>query len=112
MRFLAPAIFPTPEILAMIGQPSVAQLQLQLQQVLARLSPITLFGEAVLGILRPETRALGPVIDQLQGTVIGSLLPFGQSLLLVWPQLAGLIAGALGLFVATFVAFQRQEVRA
>src|SRR6185437_12611458 len=111
VRFLAQAIYPTPEILAVLGQPSVAQMQLQ--QTLARFSPNTLFGEAVLGILHPETRALGPVfIDQLQGAVIGAPLPFGQSLLLVWPQLTGLVAGAIGLFVATFVVFQRQEVRA
>jgi len=111
VRFLAQAIFPRPKIMAVLGQPSIEQIQLQ--QVLARLSPNTLFGEAVLGILHPETRALGPVfIDQLQGAVMGAPLPLGQSMLLVWPQLTGLVAGAIGLFVATFVVFQRQEVRA
>jgi ABC-2 type transport system permease protein len=29
-----------------------------------------------------------------------------------WPQMVGLIAGTIMLFVASYVAFQRQEVRA
>jgi ABC-2 type transport system permease protein len=32
--------------------------------------------------------------------------------LIAWPQAVGLIAGTIVLFVATYVAFQRQEVRA
>jgi ABC-2 type transport system permease protein len=82
-------------------------------QVLARLSPSTLFGEVVLAILHPATRSLGPVyLDQLQGAVMGAPLPFGESLLLAWPQIVGMIAAAILLFVAGYVAFQRQEVRA
>jgi ABC-2 type transport system permease protein len=82
-------------------------------QVLARLSPSTLFGEVVLAILHPATRSLGPVyLDQLQGAVMGAPLPFGESLLLAWPQIVGMIAAAILLFVAGYIAFQRQEVRA
>src|SRR5579884_804904 len=45
-------------------------------QMLARLSPSTLFGESVLAILHPSTRTLGPVyLSQLQGAVIGAPLP-------------------------------------
>jgi ABC-2 type transport system permease protein len=32
--------------------------------------------------------------------------------MIAWPQAVGLIAGAIMLFVATYVVFQRQEVRA
>jgi ABC-2 type transport system permease protein len=39
-------------------------------------------------------------------------LPLQQSLLLIWPQLTGLIAGTLVLFVIGYVLFQRQEIRA
>jgi ABC-2 type transport system permease protein len=48
----------------------------------------------------------------LQGAVIGSALPLMESLMIAWPQVVGLIAGAIMLFVATYVVFQRQEVRA
>ena len=81
--------------------------------MLARLSPSTLFGEAVLALLHPTTRTLGPVyLDQLQGAVMGAPLPLSQSILVAWPQIVGLIAATILLFVGGYVAFQRQEVRA
>jgi ABC-2 type transport system permease protein len=82
-------------------------------QMLARLSPSTLFGETVLAILHPTTRTLGPVyLSQLQGAVMGSPLPLWQSVLVAWPQIVGLVAATILLFVGGYVVFQRQEVRA
>ncbi|MGH7247259.1 MAG: ABC transporter permease, partial [Pseudomonadota bacterium] len=81
-----------------------------LQQFLARLSPSTLFGEIVLALLDPTTRALGPIyLSQLQGTVLGAPLPLGASVLIAWPQIVGLVAIAILLFVVGYVVFQRQE---
>lgn len=95
----------------MLGLPSPDTVQWQ--TALARLSPNQLFAEATQAILSPSTRALGPIfIEQLQGAVIGSALPLGQSLLIAWPQMVGLVAGMIVLFVAGYVVFQRQEVRA
>jgi ABC-2 type transport system permease protein len=82
-------------------------------QMLQRLSPSTLFGETMLALLNPATRALGPIyLSQLQGAVIGAPLSFGASVLIAWPQIVGLIAGTIVLFVIGYIAFQRQEVRA
>ena len=82
-------------------------------QMLARLSPSTLFGEIVLAMLHPTTRTLGPIyLSQLQGAVMGAPLPLSQSVLVAWPQIVGLIAASILLFVVGYVAFQRQEVRA
>ncbi|HEY4406871.1 MAG TPA: ABC transporter permease [Xanthobacteraceae bacterium] len=82
-------------------------------QMLARLSPSTLFGECVLALLDPTTRTLGPVyLSQLQGAVMGSPLPLWDSVMVAWPQFVGLIAATILLFVGSYVAFQRQEVRA
>lgn len=82
-------------------------------QMLARLSPSTLFGEIVLAILHPTTRSLGPVyLSQLQGAVMGAPLPLSQSILVAWPQIVGMIAASILLFVGGYIAFQRQEVRA
>jgi len=87
--------------------------QVIIAQMLMRLSPSTLFGETVLAILHPTTRTLGPVyIDQLQGAVMGAPLPLSESLLVAWPQMVGLIAATILLFVGGYVVFQRQEVRA
>jgi ABC-2 type transport system permease protein len=82
-------------------------------QVLARLSPSTLYGETVLALLHPTTRTLGPVyLSQLQGAVMGAPLPLWDSVMVAWPQIVGLIAANILLFVGGYVAFQRQEVRA
>src|SRR5580692_2043166 len=82
-------------------------------QALGRISPNELFGEAMLAVLSPSTRSLGPVfIDQLRGAVMGAPLPLGQSLIIAWPQTVALIAGTIVLFVAGYIVFQRQEVRA
>jgi ABC-2 type transport system permease protein len=80
---------------------------------LSRLSPNTLYGEAALGLLHPDVRTLGPIfLYQLEGMVLGAPLPFGESFKLVWPQIVGLIAATILLFTATYVIFQRQEIRA
>jgi ABC-2 type transport system permease protein len=112
---LAPAIaqiIAPPDVAAvLLGRPSLETLQLT--QALERLSPTHLFGEAVVAVLSPMTRTFGPIfLDQLEGAVMGTPLPFGQSLLLAWPQTVGLIAATILLFVIGYVTFQRQEVRA
>jgi ABC-2 type transport system permease protein len=83
-------------------------------EALWRISPYFLFEEAARTILTP-TKSLGPLLDQLRalrGEVVGAALPLQESLQLVWVQIVGLVAGTIVLFVATYVAFQRQEVRA
>jgi ABC-2 type transport system permease protein len=85
------------------------------QQGLSRISPYLLFEEGPRTILTPTTPSLGPLLDQLRqlrGEVVGAALPLRESLLIAWPQVVGLVAGAIVLFVATYVVFQRQEVRA
>jgi ABC-2 type transport system permease protein len=85
----------------------------QLEQILARFSPSTLYAEIVVALLDPTTRALGPIyLSQLQGAVLGAPLPFVESILIAWPQMVGMIATAIVLFVIGYVIFQRQEVRA
>jgi ABC-2 type transport system permease protein len=86
---------------------------LHAQQIIERLSPNTLYAESALALLHPATRALGPVlISQLQGALLGAPLPASQSFILIWPQLTGLIAATIVIFVIAYIAFQRQEIRA
>ncbi len=83
------------------------------QQAIARISPQTLYGEITGLLLDPAARSVGPLfMHQMQGAVIGAPLPTMQSLLIVWPQISGLIAAMLVLFTLAYVVFQRQEVRA
>jgi ABC-2 type transport system permease protein len=84
-----------------------------LEQILSRFSPSTLFAEVVVALLDPTTRALGPIyLSQLQGAVLGAPLPLASSVLIAWPQIVGMIATVMVLFVIGYVVFQRQEVRA
>jgi ABC-2 type transport system permease protein len=96
------------------GMSGVDQLTLaHIQHGLSRISPNTLFGESTLALLSPSTRALGPVVfTQLQGAVMGTPLPFGQSLLLIWPHISAMVAGIILIFVIAYVRFQRIEIRA
>jgi ABC-2 type transport system permease protein len=97
--------------------PDVELTYATLRQFLSRLSPITLYSESVIALLNPEIRTLGPLlgaITQLEaaGALPRTMLPLSQSLLLVWPQLTGLLATVILLFAYAYVRFQRQEVRA
>jgi ABC-2 type transport system permease protein len=87
--------------------------QTNLELALARISPDTLYGEAMLALLQPTIRSVGLLLPiQLQGALLGTPLPLSQSLLLIWPQLTGLIAATILLFALGYVLFQRQEIRA
>ncbi len=87
--------------------------QAELIQNLTRISPNTVFVEATMGLLNPTTRSFGLVLpSQLQGALLGSPLPLGESVLLIWPHLTSLIAVTILLFTVAYVLFQRQEIRA
>lgn len=87
--------------------------QIEVEQALSRISPNTLYVEATLGILNPAIRSFGILLpSQLEGAIVGAPLPLSQSLMLMWPQLTGLIAATILLFALAYVLFQRQEIRA
>ena len=78
---------------------------------LMRLSPSYLFEESTTILLSPNIRSVGPLtVEQTVGAVAGPL-PLTQSLLLIWPQLTGLIAATLVCFAIAYLAFMRQEIR-
>ncbi|MBC7326404.1 MAG: ABC transporter permease subunit [Moorella sp. (in: Bacteria)] len=83
-----------------------------LKQNLSRISPTTLYDEATITLLNPEIRTLGPIyLEQLEGAIKG-VLPLGQSLLLIWPHLVGLVAATMLIFALAYYFFMRQEIRA
>jgi ABC-2 type transport system permease protein len=97
IRFAALGL-PTPDTLAW-------------QQGLSRLSPGTLYGEAVVAMLNPDAQSMTTLLAQFQGR-IAAPLPLDQSIIQAWPQMVSLIAGMIMLYVIGYVVFQRQEVRA
>ncbi len=83
----------------------------QMRDMIARISPDTLFQEATVAILMPNIRTLGPIlISQVVG-LVPNPLPLAQSLLLIWPQVVGLVALMAICFAIAYVNFMTQEVR-
>jgi ABC-2 type transport system permease protein len=85
------------------------------RQELARLMPQTLYSEIATVVLDPSVRTLdviGGALLDFEARAIPTALPFAQSVLLIWPQLVGLVAGMVICFALAYVAFMRQEVRA
>jgi ABC-2 type transport system permease protein len=79
---------------------------------LGRLNPITLFTEMTQALLNPLVQSLDPYFQDPTGRALPTILPFGQSLLLIWPHVVLLLAGTVICFAAAYVSFMRQEIRA
>lgn len=78
---------------------------------LMRVLPNHLFSEATTTILMPSVRSLGPLtMQQMQGA-IPAPLPLGQSVLLVSPQVTGLVSVTVLCFAISYVIFMRREIR-
>src|SRR6202049_3891573 len=92
---------------------------LETQQAFARLSPGVLFNEVVAVLLDPSVRStqqsmlagMGLALIE-RGAIPDAPIPLLQSVLVVWPQIVGLVAGTILLFVMGYIVFPRQEVRA
>jgi ABC-2 type transport system permease protein len=112
-QMVAAIIAPPDPGYSALGLPTPATLEWG--QLLSRLSPSTLFNEVAFVLLNPDdvsARALGPIyLTQLQGAARGAL-PLGQSLIIAWPNIVGLVAATIVLFTIGYMVFQRQEVRA
>lgn len=79
---------------------------------LSRVSPGYLYTEAMVTLLNPIVRSLGPVtLEQVLGALEG-VLPVGQSIALIWPQAMGLVALTAVCFAASYILFMRREIRA
>lgn len=94
------------------SQAEVVLRNTNLRQGILRVSPTTLYDEAITTIVSPGVRSLGPVLmRQVQG-LIPTPLRLSQSLNLVWPQLTTIVALTLIIFAVAYVRFMRQEIRA
>jgi ABC-2 type transport system permease protein len=79
--------------------------------LLVQIMPNELFSQATTTILMPSVRSLGPLtMEQVSGTIPGPL-SLGQSLMVVWPQVTGLIAATVVCFAISYYLFMRREIR-
>ncbi|MBV6641632.1 MAG: ABC transporter permease [Cyclobacteriaceae bacterium] len=98
----APAQFAPPEV--------VIKYQVFVKNLMS-IVPSQLYSDATTTLLRPSVRSLGPLTMEQMAGAIPNPIPLGQSLLLVWPQLTGLIAAAVLCFALTYHMFMRREIR-
>lgn len=78
---------------------------------IVQIMPNELYSQATSTLLMPSIRSLGPLtMEQVQGAIPGPL-PLGQSLMIVWPQLTGMIAITMLCFILAYLTFMRREIR-
>jgi len=83
-------------------------------RMISRVSPSTLYGEAVQVLLMPELSNPSSTLVMISIYSAGMLptpLSLGQSLLLIWPHLASLVALTAVCFAASYIRFMREEIR-
>jgi len=78
---------------------------------ISRISPSTLFTEAIVILLVPAARLLQPTLLNIVQTPPENPLSLGQSLIQVWPQLVVIVALAIICFAISYIIFMRQEIR-
>lgn len=78
---------------------------------LLRISPGQLYSDATSTLLMPSVRSLGPISMEQTVGALPSNLQFTDSLMMVWPQITGLIAASAVCFALTYYLFMRREIR-
>ncbi|MBL0740726.1 ABC transporter permease [Chryseolinea lacunae] len=78
---------------------------------LFRLAPSQLFADATTTLLMPSVRSLGLITMEQMAGAIPSPLSYKESVMIVWPQISGLIAATVACFALSYYLFMRREVR-
>ncbi len=78
---------------------------------LLRIAPNQLYTDASTTMLMPSVRSLGPMTMEQMAGAIPSPLPFKESLMIVWPQVSGLIGVTVACFALSYYLFMRREIR-
>lgn len=78
---------------------------------LLRFVPSQLYADATTTLLMPSVRSLGPLTMEQMAGAIPSPIPVRESLLVVWPQVSGLIAATVVCFALSYYLFMRREIR-
>lgn len=107
MNLLVKALLPDPQYLSQSDIINYNDLILNL----LRLAPSQLYTDATTTLLMPSIRSLGPVTMEQMAGAVPSALPFKESLMIVWPQVTGLLAATVFCFALSYYIFMRREIR-
>jgi len=93
--------------------PEAVSRQMDLANLVGRLSPSTLFQESVQILLNPTTgRTLGSVLPEQAQGILATPLALDQSLILIWPHITTMFALVAVCFGISYIIFMRAEIRA
>lgn len=81
-------------------------------QSILNFSPNWIFGQASSAMLYPTVRTLGTITTAQAAYMVPNPLSLGQSLLVVWPYMVGLVSLSAICFAVSYIVFMKQEVRA
>jgi ABC-2 type transport system permease protein len=101
------AILPNPQFLSQSDIINYNELILNL----LRLAPSQLYTDGTTTLLMPSVRSLGPLTMEQMSGAIPSPLPFKESIMIVWPQITGLLAATVFCFALSYYIFMRREIR-
>jgi ABC-2 type transport system permease protein len=74
-------------------------------------SPNWMLGQALSVVMYPAIRTFGSISSNVLNYIVPNPLSLGQSLLVVWPYMVGLIALSAVCFAASYIVFMKQEIR-
>jgi ABC-2 type transport system permease protein len=86
--------------------------QMELQEMVLRISPMYLFQESFFMLLNPVMMGLGVITSNQASFMVANPLSIGQALLTVWPHIVIMISLSVVLFAISYIVFMKQEVRA
>jgi len=93
--------------------PEAVSRQMDIANLVGRLSPSTLFQESVQILLNPTTgRTLGGVLPGQAEGILATPLAIDQSLRLIWPHITTMFALVAVCFGISYIIFMRAEIRA
>jgi len=107
MNLAVKAFLPDPQYLSQLDILSYNEIVLNLM----RLAPSQLYTDATTTMLMPSVRSLGPVTMEQMAGAIPSPLPYKESMMIVWPQVTGLLAATVFCFALSYYIFMRREIR-
>nr|WP_295871968.1 ABC transporter permease subunit [uncultured Chitinophaga sp.] len=107
VNMVARAVLPDPASL----QPDQVMAYNNILLSFFRVAPSQLYTDAATTLLMPSVRSLGPLTMEQMAGAIPAPLPFKESLMIVWPQVTGLVAASTVCFAGAYYLFMRREIR-
>src|ERR1043166_4960867 len=83
-----------------------------IENIVNRISPSTLFSESVSILLNPAARVFGFALQSQAEGILPTPLALSQSLNLIWPHITTLFALVAVCFGISYIIFMRAEIRA